>query len=83
MKWPCSITANTPRFPENKRRRMHRRLEGIGDVEGAMLKALNSRKDKGRPFHNCEVRALTPLGQTVIRVFDYNKNKLFHKKWSY
>jgi hypothetical protein len=69
MLWPITVYAETY-TPSGKRVRMLRREEGAGDVEAAMLRALGKRKDNGYPFLGCEIRAVTPLGQRVIRVFD-------------
>ena len=55
---------------------MRRVVEGLGDAEGAMLRALHARADHGLPFLGCEVQALTPLGQRIIRVYDADTQTL-------
>jgi len=75
MKWPVTVTAETT-MPNGKRRRMHRVVEGIGDVEGAMLRAVQARRDSGYPFYGCEIKAITPLGQSVIRILNPDTGKL-------
>lgn len=67
--WVCCVTAESHR-PDGRRVRMRRYVDGLGDVVGAMLNALKSRRDGGTPFLGCEVRAVTPLGQVVRRVLN-------------
>lgn len=71
MIWPLRVTASTHR-PDGRRVRMCRLVEGAGDSVKAMRKALLARKDRGVPFHGCEVHGLTVLGQRIIRTFEYD-----------
>lgn len=71
MLWPCQVTART-RLPNGKTAVMQRRVEGAGDVVAAMRVALLTRKDAGKPFHGCEITAITPLGQVIKRTYRLN-----------
>lgn len=69
MVWPCRVMANSNRH-DGTRVSMDRMVDGAGDVIAAMQGALAKRKDGGYPFLGCEVIAITPLGQRIIRVLD-------------
>lgn len=75
MIWPVTVTAATHRM-DGRRVSMRRVVEGAGDAEAAMLRALQSRRDKGRPFLGDWVTGVTPLGQVIRRVFDPDTGKL-------
>jgi len=49
---------------------MCRTVEGAGNVEAAMLAAVRARRDGGAPFVGCEVQAVTPLGQRIVRILE-------------
>lgn len=69
MKWPVIVTAET-HSPSGRKMVMRRTVEGAGDVVGAMIRALHARRDQGYAFLGCEIRAVTPLGQKVIRTVE-------------
>ena len=69
MIWPITVTAKSTK-PNGRTVTMSRTIDGVGDCDAAMLRALLSRKDKGRYFIGEEVRAITPLGKIIIREFD-------------
>jgi len=75
MLWPCVVMAEST-LPGGQRVRMCRTVEGAGDVIGAMKKALAARKDGGWPFMGCEIVAVTPCGQRVVRILDPDTGEL-------
>lgn len=80
MVWPCRVMGRVT-IPSGAWRRMDRTVEGAGDVEGAMLRALKARKDGGLPFVGDSIVAITPLGQKVERVVERDcYGKMFLQK---
>lgn len=75
MVWPIRVVAETTGM-NGRRIRMSRTVEGAGDVVGAMKKALAMRRDGGWPFAGCEIMAVTPLGQRVVRVLNPDTGEL-------
>ncbi len=68
MEWPCRVTART-HLPNGRIVSLNARVEGAGDVEGAMLMALN-RHRRAWAFLGSAINAVTPLGQRVVRIVD-------------
>lgn len=74
MQWPIIVKA-TARDANGKRYRLRRTVEGAGDAEAAMLKALNASPDPLR-FLGCKVTSYTVLGQVVERIAKLHAGEL-------
>lgn len=68
MVWPCHLFADT-RSWDGKRRRIDARIEGAGDLHGAILRYMKKRPRAG-DFLGVELKALTPLGQLYCIVYE-------------
>ena len=76
MKWPCAISAIT-HSESGRPVIMNRTIEGYGDLDGAVLKAVLSHRNK-RLLYGVEIKCVTPIGQNYCYVVDPDTKTITH-----
>ena len=78
--WPILVKART-QDPSLRIHRIHRYEEGAGNAEAALMRAVLKQRNPGL-WLGCEIRGITLLGQKVVRVFEWDRERGYHLVFS-
>jgi hypothetical protein len=76
--WPVTVTAKT-HDEAGAEHNINRTVEGAGNIEDAMLKAVLYQKQP-RMYLGCEITGVTQLGQICKRIFEMDGSTFCLKK---